>query len=76
MDVTGYFYGDDLLNATEAGKWASYVFLNPATGEQAQSTHGPSNTTGLSSSPAGTKGSERHYMARTRLPFSIVPIAV
>ena len=36
VDVTGYFYGDDLLNATEAGKWASYVFLNPATGEQGE----------------------------------------
>ena len=35
-DVAGNFFGPDLLNATEAGKWASYVFLNPATGEQGE----------------------------------------
>ena len=34
VDVTGYFYGDDLLSATEAGKWISYVFHNPDTGEE------------------------------------------
>ncbi len=33
VDSTGYFYGDDLLSATEAGKWVSYVFQNPETGE-------------------------------------------
>ena len=32
VDATGYFYGDDLLSATEEGKWVSYVFKNPATG--------------------------------------------
>ncbi len=32
VDATGYFYGDDLLSATEDGKWVSYVFKNPATG--------------------------------------------
>ena len=34
VDVTGYFYGDDLLAADEEGRWVSYVFLNPETGEQ------------------------------------------
>ncbi|MYC94586.1 MAG: hypothetical protein F4X14_06410 [Caldilineaceae bacterium SB0661_bin_32] len=34
VDVTGYFYGDDILSATEAGKWVSYVFNNPDTGEE------------------------------------------
>ena len=33
VDATGYFYGDDVLSATEDGKWVSYVFENPATGE-------------------------------------------
>ena len=33
VDVTGYFYGDDLLSATEEGKWVSFVFYNPATDE-------------------------------------------
>ena len=32
VDATGYFYGDDVLSATEDGKWVSYVFKNPATG--------------------------------------------
>ncbi len=34
VDVTGYFYGDDILSATEAGKWVSYVFNNPETSEE------------------------------------------
>ena len=34
VDVTGYFYGDDLLAADENGRWVSYVFLNPSIGEQ------------------------------------------
>ncbi len=34
VDATGYFYGDDLLAATEDGRWVSYVFLNPETGEE------------------------------------------
>ena len=34
VDVTGYFYGDDLLAADENGRWVDYVFLNPETGEQ------------------------------------------
>ena len=33
VDVTGYFYGDDLLAADENGRWVDYVFLNPETGE-------------------------------------------
>ena len=36
VDSTGYFYGDDLLSATESGKWVDYVLLNPATGDQRQ----------------------------------------
>ena len=34
VDVTGYFYGDDLLSATEKGKWVSFVFYNPNTDEE------------------------------------------
>ena len=34
VDPTGYFYGDDLLAATEDGIWVSYVILNPDTGEE------------------------------------------
>lgn len=34
VDSTGYFYGDDLLAATEEGRWVSYVFFNPDTGEE------------------------------------------
>ena len=33
VDASGYFYGDDILSATEEGKWVSYVFNNPETGE-------------------------------------------
>ena len=33
VDATGYFYGDDLLSATEAGHWVDYVLLNPESGE-------------------------------------------
>ena len=36
MDATGYFYGDELLGATEEGRWVSYVILNPETGENEQ----------------------------------------
>jgi hypothetical protein len=34
VDSTGYFYGDDILGATEEGRWISYVFTNPDTGEE------------------------------------------
>ena len=34
VDSTGYFYGDDLLAATEQGHWLSYVYNNPETGEE------------------------------------------
>lgn len=34
VDATGYFYGDDLLAATESGSWLSYVIINPGTGEE------------------------------------------
>ena len=33
VDATGYFYGDDLLSASDSGSWTSYVIPNPATGE-------------------------------------------
>ena len=36
VDATGYFYGDDLLSATEAGDWVDYVLLNPESGENRQ----------------------------------------
>ena len=36
VDATGYFYGDDLLSATEAGHWVDYVLLNPESGENRQ----------------------------------------
>ena len=34
VDVAGYFYGDDILSATEEGKWVSYVFHNPDTDKE------------------------------------------
>ena len=33
VDADGYFYGDDILSATDAGKWVSYVHDKPDTGE-------------------------------------------
>ena len=33
VDPTGYFYGDELLGATEEGRWVSYVITNPETSE-------------------------------------------
>ncbi len=36
IDAAGYFYGDDLRSATEAGKWVNYVIRNPASGEEEQ----------------------------------------
>ena len=36
IDSTGYFYGDDLLGATESGRWVDYVLLNPDTGDERQ----------------------------------------
>ena len=36
VDATGYFYGDELLGATEEGRWVDYIFLNPDTGEETQ----------------------------------------
>jgi len=36
VDASGYFYGDDLMSATGAGKWISYVFPHPETGENAR----------------------------------------
>ena len=34
VDSTGYFFGDDIMSATEAGKWISFVVLNPETGTE------------------------------------------
>ena len=34
VDSTGYFYGDDLLGATESGRWVSYVLTNPEQGNE------------------------------------------
>ena len=36
VDAAGYFYGDDLLGATESGRWVDYVLLNPETGDDRQ----------------------------------------
>ena len=36
VDSTGYFYGDEILAATESGRWVDYVFNNPDTGEERQ----------------------------------------
>ena len=36
VDATGYFYGDDLQSATEAGHWVDYVLLNSESGENRQ----------------------------------------
>ena len=36
IDSKGYFYGDDLLSATESGRWVDYVLLNPETGDERQ----------------------------------------
>ena len=36
VDATGHFYGDDLLGATESGRWVDYVLLNPETGDERQ----------------------------------------
>ena len=36
VDAAGYFYGDDLMGATESGRWADYVLLNPETGDDRQ----------------------------------------
>ncbi len=33
-DATGYYYGDDLVSATEEGKLISYVFFNPETDKE------------------------------------------
>ena len=35
VDVTGYRFSDLLLSATEEGLWVDYLFLNPATGDEA-----------------------------------------
>ena len=32
LDATGYNFGQDMLSATEEGKWVSYVYQNPESG--------------------------------------------
>ena len=32
VDATGYFFGDDVMAASEEGHWVEFVLLNPATG--------------------------------------------
>ena len=34
VDSTGYFFGEDILSATGAGKWVSYMHRNPESGEE------------------------------------------
>ena len=34
IDVNGYAFGEAMAAADETGRWVSYIFLNPATGEQ------------------------------------------
>ena len=34
VDVTGYYYGPDILGTDEEGRWVTYVFLNPRTNQQ------------------------------------------
>ena len=36
VDSSGYFYGSELLSATEEGKWISYLFRNPLTDREAR----------------------------------------
>ena len=36
VDSTGRFYGNDLLGATEDGRWVNYFIVNPETGEDMQ----------------------------------------
>ena len=36
VDAAGYFYGDDLLAATEEGRWVDYVLENPESDEDQQ----------------------------------------
>ncbi len=34
VDSEGYAYGPELLKASETGRWVSYLYLNPETGEE------------------------------------------
>ena len=34
VDITGYAFGPHMAAASETGRWLTYVFHNPATGEQ------------------------------------------
>ncbi len=38
-DITGYNFGADFVTTTEAGKWVSYVYLNPAQDFQRERKH-------------------------------------
>ena len=39
-DVNGYHFGPELLSATEDGKWVSYVYRNPESGDSASGDFG------------------------------------
>ena len=41
-DVNGYSFGPELLSATEDGKWVTYVYRNPATGNLSAGDFGES----------------------------------
>ena len=38
-DMNGYHFGDDMLSATEEGRWVDYTYLNPARRNQQEVKH-------------------------------------
>ena len=38
-DINGYQFGDEMLSATEEGKWVDYTYLNPARRNQQEVKH-------------------------------------
>ena len=38
-DINGYAYGPEMVTATEAGKWVSYTFANPAANDEPAQKH-------------------------------------
>ncbi|MCY3851105.1 MAG: hypothetical protein OXF75_09955 [Acidimicrobiaceae bacterium] len=39
-DIHGYFYGPELLSASEEGKWVAYTFQNPGSGDISTGDYG------------------------------------
>ena len=39
VDINGYRFGDDMLAATEEGRWVDYTYLNPARRNQQEVKH-------------------------------------